>query len=178
MRREEMRGEKRRGEEEKRVNRARLARIGKAAGRDVRDSGVRALIIHTSTAKQRETHTRTHTLCGHLLCTISSRALPHPPDCCETPEEAPPDSRFAFCALYLRRIPRKHDVHEQQTASFRHASQLTWAQVHNSALELGGDQKSMSAGSTGKRAPKLLRFSSRVLLLRARGGALEAHTPP
>lgn len=48
-----------RREEEKRVNRARLARIGEAAGRDVRDSGVRALLIHT---QQSQTETHTHTL--------------------------------------------------------------------------------------------------------------------
>lgn len=93
-----------RWEEEKRVNRARLARIGEAAGRDVRDSGVRALLIHT---QQSQTETHTHTLRASPLyhqqpsATASAR-----PTAARRQKRRREDlaSRFGFCPLFVHFI--------------------------------------------------------------------------
>ncbi|KAG1942167.1 hypothetical protein F2P79_015373 [Pimephales promelas] len=103
--RDEKRRDERRGEEEKRVNRARLARIGEAAGRDVRDSGVRALLIHTQQS-QTETHARTHTH-AHTAGIFSVPSAAERHRIRPTPEEeagGPGLSRFGFYPPFVHFI--------------------------------------------------------------------------
>lgn len=151
--------ERRRGEE----SQSRSSRENRRGCR-TRCEGLRCKSApHPSTAQPNRDRRTT----GISALPSSSRRLQHPPDCSKTGKKRTGNRIivFLFCILQAFRAlypdgitrSRKDDVHEQQTASFRHASHLTWAQVHNSALELGGDQESLSASSTGKRAANFSR---------------------